>query len=67
MAYCEDILRYLEGNTEEDEYETTQYHIEMKEIFRGYIVRDWVGVNMHCKTYYALNKILAYECVMFYN
>ena len=22
---------------------------------------------MHYKTYYALNKILAYECVMFYN
>ena len=68
MAYCEDILRYLEDDVEdEDEYETTQRYVGMQEIFRGYIVKNWMGANINCTKYYVLNKVLVYECVMFYN
>ena len=32
MVFCKDILRYLEEE-EEDEYETNQQYIGMKELF----------------------------------
>ena len=41
ILFCEDILRYLEDNIEdEDEYEINQHYIGIKELFRGYIVLD---------------------------
>ena len=39
MAYCEDILRHLEEDID-DECETTQHCMGMKETFRGHIVKD---------------------------
>ena len=48
MSFCEDILRYLE-NEEDEEYETNQYFVGMKELFRGYIIVDWIGTNMYTK------------------
>ena len=38
MSFIEDIVRYLEEEEEEDEYETNQYLIGMKELFCGYVV-----------------------------
>ena len=38
MAFGEDILRYLEYE-EDEEYETNQYLLGMKELFHGYIVK----------------------------
>ena len=38
MAFGEDILRYLE-NEDNDEYETSQHLIGMKEVFQGYVVK----------------------------
>ena len=48
MAFCEDILRCLEEETEE-EYETNQQFVGMKEAFRGHVVKDWQGTNLECK------------------
>ena len=60
MACCKDVLRHLEEDIEdEDECETTQHCIGMKEIFRGHIVNDWARTNTHCKIYCTLNKTLA--------
>ena len=66
MSFCEDILVYLE-NDQEAEYETNQQHVGMTELFRGYVVKNWIGVDMNCKKYRCLNKIIARECVLFYN
>ena len=57
MAFCEDILRYLEEE-EEDKYETNQQYIGMKELFRGYIVIDWEGVDLQYVKYRNLNRII---------
>ena len=66
MSICEDILRYLENDTEE-EYETNQYHVGMDELFRGYAIIDWKEANIRCKKYAKLNKILVRNCVKHYN
>ena len=66
MAFCEDILRYLEEETEE-EYETNQQFVGMKEVFRGHVVKDWQGTNLECKKYFVLNKIIVKHCVFFYS
>ena len=39
MSMCEDILRYLEHETEED-YETNQQYVGIKELFRGFTIID---------------------------
>ena len=40
LSFVEDTLRCLE-NEEIEEYETNQYLIGMKELFRGYVVKAW--------------------------
>ena len=66
MSFCEDILVYLE-NDQEVEYETNQQYVGMKELFRGYVVKNWMSTDMNVKKYRYLNMILARECVYFYN
>ena len=66
MSFCEDILVYLEED-EDAEYETNQQHVGMKELFRGYVIRDWMGINFSTKKYRHVNKIIASECVYFYD
>ena len=39
IAYCDDVLRYLEEEIEE-ECKTNQHCVEMKEMFRGYVIKD---------------------------
>jgi len=39
IAFGEDILRYLEYEDDDEEYETSQNLIGMKELFRGYVVK----------------------------
>jgi len=39
MAFGEDIVQYLEYEEDEEEYETSQWLIGMKELFRGYVVK----------------------------
>jgi len=61
----EDILQYLE-NDDSDEYETSQELIEMRDLFRGYIVKVCKGVDFSYEKYHSLNKILVRCCVQFY-
>ena len=57
MSFCEDILRYLENDLEE-EHETNQCHVGMTELFRGCIAVDWKEANFDCVKYKKLNKII---------
>ena len=66
MSFGEDIVRYLEYEEDEDEYETNQWLIGMKELFRGYIVKVWFGININSDIYRALNKVVVRKCVEFY-
>ena len=66
MAFGEDILRYLEYKDNNEEYETSQNLIGMKELFRGYVVRVWIGADMSSDKYRKLNKIIVRKCVEFY-
>ena len=59
MSTCEDMLRYLEHDAEE-EHETNQYYVGMAELFRGFVVIDWLNADVKCKDCKILNKILAY-------
>ena len=61
MSFCEDILWFLEEENEieiQDECETNQYPIGIKELFRGHAIKDWKGTDFYCKKYKKLNKIL---------
>ena len=64
ISFVEDIVRYLEE--EEDEYETNQYLIGMKELFRGYVVAMWEGTNVNSKKFKTMNKIVVKRCVEHY-
>ena len=66
MSFCEDILRYLENDLEE-EYETNQHHVGMSELFRGYVVLDWKEANFECRKHRKLNKIIVRHSIKFYN
>ena len=65
MSFIENILWYLE-NEEEEEYETNQSLIGMKELFRGYVMVVWEGTDLNSKKYRVLNKIVVKKCVEFY-
>jgi len=57
LDMIEDIIVYFD-NGDEEEYTTSQQYIGIRELFRGYIVKDWVGSNFNCDTYNELNKIV---------
>ena len=65
MAFVEDILQYLE-NKEEEEYETNQYLVGIQELFRGYVIVVWEGIELSSKKYSILNEIVAKKCMEFY-
>ena len=46
MSFAEGIMRYAE-NEEEEEYETNQQCVGMKELFRGHVAIDWEGANLN--------------------
>ena len=48
----EEILRFLEN----EECETNQYLMEMKELFRGHEVKAWKGVDFSTMKYKELKK-----------
>ena len=57
MLFCEDMLRCLENETEE-EYETNQRCVSMKKLFRRHEVIDRLEANFRCEKHKELNKIL---------
>ena len=64
MSFVEDIMRYME-NEEDEEYETNQQYVGMKELFRGYIAVVWEGTDLNSRKYRILNKIVAKKCTEF--
>jgi len=61
----EDILNFLEDD-DENEYETNQPMIGMKELFRGHVVKVWKGVDFSQSNYKILNKIVSKHCILYY-
>ena len=61
----EDILVYLDKEDEEN-YTTNQHMIGMHQLFRGYMVKVWKGVNFSDDKYKVMNKILIRHCVKYY-
>ena len=53
-------------NDDEREYCTNQQYIGMKELFRGYIVQVWQGVEFNSVKYHELNRIVVRKCVEYY-
>ena len=66
LNLIEDIVVYFEDG-DEDEYESSQQHVGMKNLFRGFIVKDWEGANFNCVKYSQLNKIVIVNAVKFCN
>ena len=60
------VLWYLE-NEREEEYETNQHFVGMKELFRGYAVIDWERTYLQCTKHRHLNAIIVKECAEFHN
>ena len=65
MSFVEDILRYIE-NKQDEEYETNQHLVGMKELFRGYVVIDWEGTDLSNDRFRVLNQIVVRKCVEYY-
>ena len=66
MSFLEDTLRHAEGENNE-ECETNQCCIGMQNLFRGCVIKDWVGTNFSTTKHRNLNKIVARKCAEYYN
>ena len=53
-------------NEENEEHETNQHLIGMKELFRGHDAKAWKGVDFSRMKYKELNKIVVVKCVECY-
>ena len=51
----EDIVVYFDDEKEE-EYTSSQQYIGIRELFRGYIVKDQVGADFNYKKFSKLKK-----------
>ena len=65
MSFCEDILLYL-NSKDEDEYETNQIHLGMKNIFRGYIVSNQYDTNFSKAKYSECNRVIIKHSINYY-
>ena len=65
MSFVEDIMKYAR-NEQEGDYKSNQQYVGMKELFRGYVVKVWFGVQFNSLKYHNLNKIIAKKCVEYY-
>lgn len=61
--FVEDVIEYLNRG---ENYRTTQQILGFKELFRGYVVKDWFGHNEECITCKEHNKIIVTMCVRYY-
>ena len=51
---------------ENGEYKTNQQHVGMKDLFRGYVVKYWKGVELNTNKHHELNKMVVKKCVECY-
>lgn len=56
LDMIEDTLRCL-NEDELDEFDTNQRFIRMRNLFRGFAVKVWKGINFNYAKYHALNKV----------
>ena len=66
FSFGEDAMRYLEYEDNEDECETSQSLIGMKDLFRGHIVKMWFGIDICSNICRSANKVVVRKCVKFY-
>ena len=66
ISFMEDIVTHLEDEEEEDECETNQCLIGMKELFRGCVMKMWEGTNVNCNKCKVLNKRVVRRCAEYY-
>ena len=66
LEILEDIAIFFEGG-DPKEYEMTQHYVGMSSLFRGFVVKDWKGVDFNCLKYRRFKKVLVVKAVMFYN
>ena len=65
LNILEDILIFFDSG-EEEEFETSQQYIGIREIFIGFIVKNWEGASFNCEKFRDLNKVLIVNAVLFY-
>ena len=65
FSFIEDMLRYLEKE-EIEEHETNQNLTGTHELFRGFIVKAWKGVNFRTSKHKEVNKIVVIKCVEYH-
>ena len=65
IKIIKDIVKFFKGD--EDEHETSQQHVGIKDLLRGFVVKDWDGANFNCIKHTSLNKILVKKAALFYS
>ena len=65
LDLIEVILRYFE-NEDEEEYKTNKAMIGIAELFKGYIVKVWKGINFGLDKYKILNQVVVKMYVQYY-
>ena len=48
-------------------WKTNQQYIRIKQLFRGFIIKNWLGMNFNTIKYYNMNKVVVSMCVLHYN
>ena len=65
LNMLEDIAMFFDNGNEDEGCVTSQQHVGIREIFRGFAVKDWEGVNFYCEKFKELNKVLIVNAVLF--
>ena len=65
ISFVEDIMKYAWDN-DIGEYKTNQQYVGMKELFHGYVVKDWDRVEFNMNKYHELNRIIAKKWMEYY-
>ena len=61
LEMVEDIVKFFDGI--EEEYKTLQQYVGIRNLFRGFIVKDWKGADFNCTMHTIMNKILIKKAV----
>ena len=64
LNMLEDIVIFFEDG-EEDKHEASQQYAGIREIFYGFIVKDWEGANFNCDRCKELNIIIVASAFRF--
>ena len=65
IKMMKDMVKYFKGD--EDQHGTLQQYAGFKDLFRGFVVKDWDGPDFNCRKHTYLNKILVKKVVLFYS